>query len=140
MKEYPFAIPVVGALIFNQQKQIFLVQSSGKFGDSWIIPGGKVSAQETMAEGLKREIREETNLALEQIHFLGVREYIKPHVHFIFLEHCAVAIEPQHVQLNEEATQWGWFGLKDALALNLAAPTRLLIEERFANAKLIIFS
>ena len=38
------------------------MQSSGKFGDEWIIPGGKVSFGEGMDAALRREIKDEANL------------------------------------------------------------------------------
>lgn len=139
MSKQEFALPAVGALIFDFEKRLFLMQSSGKFGDEWIIPGGKVNFGETLEEALKREIREETGLILSQCSFLGVRDYIKPDKHFIFLEFAAKANNPDQVVLNEEATQHGWFNQSELSKLNIAAPTRALIDERLNLALKSIF-
>src|SRR5690554_5947302 len=101
-QSHRFPQAIVGALIFNERNQLFLMRSSGKYGDQWIIPGGKVDFGETIIDALKREIREETQLELENIRFAGVRELIETDRHFIFLEHTALAQPPYSVQLNNE--------------------------------------
>ena len=107
------------------------MRSSGKYGDQWIVPGGKVDFGETMIAGLKREIREETNLELVKINFKGVRELIEPTRHFIFLEFSATASNPDQVVLNNESTEYGWFRKSQLKDLNIAKPTLELIDERW---------
>lgn len=125
-----FAIPVVGALIFDEENRLFLMQSNGKFGDQWIVPGGKVHVGERLEEALRREIKEETNLDLSDVRFLGVREMINPRNHFIFLEFSARARAPYRVVLNDEAVEYGWFTAETLGSIQLAGPTRDLIQER----------
>jgi len=127
-----FPRAVVGALVFNKDKErLFLMRSSGKFGSQWIIPGGKVDFGESLEDALKRELLEETNLNLKDIEFKGVRELVESHRHFIFLEYTAIATNPDQVILNSEATEFGWFTKNDLLQLDIATPTRTLIEERW---------
>jgi ADP-ribose pyrophosphatase YjhB (NUDIX family) len=135
MSTSAFAIPAVGPLIFDDAGNLFLMQSSGKFGDDWIIPGGKVSFGETMEQALVREIREETALKLTSVEFLGLREFIEEKRHFIFLEFVAVAENPADVVLNEEATRSGWFTREQLAALTIAGPTRTLLNERYETAR-----
>ena len=85
------------------------MQSSGKFDDQWIVPGGKVDFGEKMTDGLLREIKEETNLEVSDVKFLGVRELIEPSRHFVFLEFSAFASDSSRVKLNHEATAFRWF-------------------------------
>ena len=125
-----FAIPVVGALLFNEKDELFLMQSSGKFGDEWIVPGGKVSFGESLENALRREIKEETNLELTNIQFLGVREMITETKHFIFLEHAATVLGDQDVLLNNEAVGFKWFLPESLKAIQIAGPTLSLIDER----------
>ncbi|WP_171684744.1 NUDIX domain-containing protein [Paenibacillus planticolens] len=124
-----YAIPVVGALILDRQNRLFLMKSSGKFKDDWIIPGGKIECGETMIEALKREIKEETNLNIENIQFLGVREQINSDKHFIFIEHIATTINSDEVIINSEAVDFGWFTKSQLNSISIATPTKLLIEE-----------
>ena len=127
-----FAIPVVGALIFNDQNELFLMQSSGKFGDEWIVPGGKVHFGERLEAALRREIKEETSLDLGDIKFLGVREMIDGKNHFVFLEYSARPRPPYRVVLNHEAVEYRWFTPDELKAIKMAGPTQELIRERIA--------
>ncbi len=122
---------IVGAHIFDTQERLFLMRSSGKYGDEWIIPGGKVDFGETILAGLKREIKEETNLDLHDIQFCGVRELVESERHFIFLEHKARALNTADVRLNNEATEFGWFAKADLEHIKIAAPTLELIHEHW---------
>lgn len=129
----PIPRAIVGALIFNQQQRVFLMRSSGKYGSQWIIPGGKVDFGESINDALKREILEETNLIIGSIKFCGIRELIEPSRHFIFLEHTAIAQNPDDVILNQESTEYGWFSREDISNLDVAKPTLELIDERWSR-------
>jgi len=122
---------IVGALIFDKDKRIFLMRSSGKFGDQWIVPGGKVDFGESITNALEREILEETNLKITNINFVGVRELVEKDRHFIFLEHTAIADNIDLVKLNNEATEYGWFKKSELKNINVAKPTLEMIEERW---------
>jgi len=52
------------ALIYIKDKQVLVTLSKGK--DTWYIPGGKREGDETDAEALTREIKEELNVELVQ--------------------------------------------------------------------------
>lgn len=45
---------IVGALIVDRSGRIFLMKSSGKYADQWIMPGGKVDFGETVVSALLR--------------------------------------------------------------------------------------
>lgn len=124
-KKYPKAI--VGGLIYNSRGELFLMQSFGKYQDQWIVPGGKVDWGESVQVAFIREVREETNLQIENVEFLGIRELIEPERHFIFLEHQATAKNANDVKLNEEAQHFGWFTQQTLNTINIAPPTRDLI-------------
>lgn len=54
------------AIILNEQKEILLAQRAIKpFVGAWDMPGGHIYADETIKQGLKREVREELNVACE---------------------------------------------------------------------------
>ncbi len=42
----------------------------------WIVPGGHVEFGESMADAVKREMKEETNLDVDVVKFLGFKEHI----------------------------------------------------------------
>ncbi len=60
-------------IIFNEQQQVFLTKRSMQVshGGFWEFPGGKLEAQETPAQALIRELREETGIEVEEYTFLN---------------------------------------------------------------------
>lgn len=129
----PYPVVAAGALIFDSDNRLFLMQSSGKYGEEWIVPGGKVGYHEKAVNALQREIVEETNLYLENIEFLSYRDYITSGKHFLFLEFKAFTTGSISVKINEEARTYGWFSKEDLEKLPIALPTRQLIDSYYGS-------
>jgi phosphoglycolate phosphatase len=128
------AIPVatVGALVFDQAGQVLMVRTR-KWSNRWGIPGGKIKHRETALEALRRELKEETNLDVDEVRFVLVQDCIDSpefyrEAHFILLNYTAVRTGSAPVQLNDEAEEFRWMPLDEALRLPLNKPTRVLIE------------
>jgi 16S rRNA (cytidine1402-2'-O)-methyltransferase len=126
------AIPIVtvGALIYNEWREVLMIRTH-KWSDLWGIPGGKIKAGETAEAALVREIKEETDLNVQQVRFVIVqdcvnsREFYKP-AHFVLLNYTCVA-EPGEVVLNDEAEEFRWLSHSAAMELPLNTPTRVLL-------------
>ena len=127
-------VATVGALILHQDGRVLLMKTH-KWSDRWGIPGGKVKRGETCEEALRREIREETALELQDIRFVMVQDCIEPpefqhSAHFLLLNYVAVCTSAApEVVLNDEAEEFQWLHWKDAMAMELNIPTRILMEE-----------
>jgi ADP-ribose pyrophosphatase YjhB (NUDIX family) len=125
-------VVTVGALIFNAPGQALMIRTR-KWSHLWGIPGGKIKFGERSVEALRREIKEETGLDIEEIKFVFVQDCIHSKefyrdAHFVLLNYtCRCAGEPR-VQLNDEAQEFRWLSIDDALAMELNQPTRILIE------------
>jgi ADP-ribose pyrophosphatase YjhB (NUDIX family) len=122
----------VGALIFNAAGQALMIRTQ-KWSHLWGIPGGKIKFGEKSAEALRREIKEETGLDIEEIQFVFVQDCIRSKefyrdAHFVLLNYTCRCVGEPVVQLNDEAQEFRWGTLDDALAMELNQPTRLLIE------------
>jgi len=126
----PYPQPVVGALILNNNK-LFLMKSH-KWNNKWVIPGGRVELGENLNTALTREIKEETSLDINEIEFLGFFEFIFDECywkkkHFIFFDFVCKT-NSTNVILNEEAQEFKWVLLKNALEMDLEPYTRKSIK------------
>jgi phosphoglycolate phosphatase len=125
-------IATVGALIHDEHGRLLMIRTH-KWGHRWGIPGGKIRRGESSIDALRREIREETALEIDDIRFVMVQdsidspEFMKPE-HFILLNYLARS-HGGDVRLNEEAEEFRWLDAADALRLDLNQPTRILLEE-----------
>ena len=70
-----------GALIFNDQGEVFLAQRGPKARNEvgkWEFPGGAVEFGETCEKAIVREIKEEFEIQIEVVEFLEVVNHILP--------------------------------------------------------------
>jgi 8-oxo-dGTP diphosphatase len=81
---------------------------------TWTMPGGKLHFGETFEEGAKREVLEETGIALKKVKVICVNQDMVETAHFITIglfsddfDGDASVMEP------DEITEWRWFGLDD---------------------------
>ena len=96
---------VVGVLLVNDKKEIFLARSP-KWKNSWAIIGGGIEFGESFEECGTREVKEETNLDVTNLSFLHIQESIlspdfEGKKHFIFINFIGETVETQ-VILNDE--------------------------------------
>ena len=125
-------ICTVGALIFNPAKQVLMIRTQ-KWSGLWGIPGGKIKYGEPSIDALKREIKEETDLDISNVQFVLVQDCIHSkefyrEAHFVLLNYTCETRDGTNVKLNEEAQEFKWVSLDQALAMELNRPTRILLE------------
>jgi phosphoglycolate phosphatase-like HAD superfamily hydrolase/ADP-ribose pyrophosphatase YjhB (NUDIX family) len=124
-------IVTVGGLIFNGTGHVLMVRTH-KWSDLWGIPGGKVKWGEPSVEALRRELREETDLAVTDIEFVLVQDCIHSkefyrEAHFVLLNYTCRCAGAPAVKLNDEAREFRWVTMAQALELPLNQPTRTLL-------------
>ena len=112
--------PTVGALIFDPVGRLFLMKSH-KWAGRYVVPGGHVELGETLEAALRREVAEETGLAIRDVRFVCTQEFIydpafwQPR-HFIFFD-FACRTGQTDVTLNDEAEAYVWATVDEALRL-----------------------
>lgn len=126
-------VPTVGAVIFNDAGRVLMIRTR-KWSHLWGIPGGKIKWGERSEDALRRELKEETDLDISDIRFVLVQDCILSQefyrdAHFILLNFTCRARGEQAVKLNDEAQEWRWVTMEEALAMELNTPTRVLLEK-----------
>ena len=124
--------PTVGGIIFNPEDEILLVRSM-KSKDRYVIPGGHIELGETMEDALKREILEETGLAIRDLQLVSVQQFVfrdsfHEKRHFIFIDYICRA-DTKDVKLNDEHQDFLWLPLDKAFELPLETFTARLLDE-----------
>jgi phosphoglycolate phosphatase-like HAD superfamily hydrolase/ADP-ribose pyrophosphatase YjhB (NUDIX family) len=124
-------IVTVGGLIFDGSGLVLLVRTH-KWSNLWGIPGGKIKWGETSVEALRRELREETSLEIADIKFVLVQDCIHSKefyrdAHFVLLNYTCRCAVPAVVKLNDEAREFRWVTLEQALTMAVNQPTRNLL-------------
>ncbi|OGF23737.1 nucleotide exchange factor GrpE [Candidatus Falkowbacteria bacterium RIFCSPLOWO2_12_FULL_45_13] len=131
---------VVAAVIYNDQGEILLTQCA-KWGDCWQIPGGHVEPGETCGQALKREIREETGLEIDNIKLNDLQDCIYPKdfsrkAHFVFLDYSARLAGGKMAEKNREMEDFKWIKPEQALKeLKLNPYTKISVEKFIENRK-----
>ena len=131
-------IVTVGALISDPAGRVLMVRTH-KWSNLWGIPGGKIKWGEPSVEALRREIKEETDLAVTDIEFALVQDCIHSKefyrdAHFVLLNYTCRCVGEPAVKLNDEARDYRWLPPVEALTLPLNHPTRTLLLEVMRRA------
>ncbi|MFH1523210.1 MAG: nucleotide exchange factor GrpE [Patescibacteria group bacterium] len=117
--EYPRV--VVGALIFNEKDELFLMKTV-QWKNRYTLPGGKLEIGEDFIEAVKREVKEETNMDIEDVELFHVyngkdieKEYTLGVKHFVFFDYKAKVKGSPKIELNEEGIDYKWLKVEDWL-------------------------
>ncbi len=92
----------VGAIIEDDNGRILLVkhkkERGGAWQDKWICPGGELEYGETIQEGIKREVKEETQLEIELTEALPAFDTImktgnQAFLHVVYIDYLAKVVK-----------------------------------------------
>lgn len=103
--------------------------------DCWSLPGGKQEYDETFFEGAKREVKEETNLDIDDLELFSAADDIQPDKHYITLQIIARSFSGKlKVMEPEKEDEWKWFSL-DKLPEKIYSPSKKFIKAYLKSQK-----
>ena len=111
------------AFIFDDDGRILLLEHVFRPDSGWGVPGGFLSKAEQPEEGLRRELREEIGIEIEDVEILFARTLPRPRQIEIYFRARAIG-EPEPCSF--EIITASWFALDD-LPSELSKDQRRLI-------------
>jgi mutator protein MutT len=110
-------VPTLGVsgIVFNNQKQILLIQRNQPPAmGCWSIPGGKLEAGESLAEACQREIKEETELDVEVKNIVAVVERRIEGFHYVIIDYLALLVDEETSQpiAQSDVSEARWVSLE----------------------------
>jgi ADP-ribose pyrophosphatase YjhB (NUDIX family) len=126
-----------GALILSKStKRILLLQkSSGKHYGKWGLVGGTHNTDETIWEGLSREIEEELSFLPQIIKTIPLEKFVSNDSLFNFSTYLCVVDSEFMPVLSQEHMAWGWFNL-NTLPKPLHKALDLSLKNKIFQAKI----
>lgn len=123
----------VSAVVTDERARVLLLDHAFR-APSWGIPGGYLEKGEQPEDGLRRELREETGLEVEQIELAFTRAFRRPpQVEIIFRCHAhADDLNANHS--NFEIKQARWFA-PDEFPPELTRTQRRIINRAMSSLK-----
>ena len=113
-----------GAVIFNDKREVLLLKHRFRAGSGWGMPGGFMEQGEQAIEALRRELREEIGLEVDDVELFAVRSFNKPkQVEVLFRARANAQVR----SLTMEVERAEWFAL-DSLPAGLPRDQRVYIE------------
>lgn len=104
-----FAV-TVGGVVTDARGRVLLLKHRFRPGAGWGMPGGFMETDEQAEETLRRELREEIALEVDELKFFTVRAFKKPRqVEIVF--RCQARGNPD--QLSFEIQKAAWFFLSE---------------------------
>jgi 8-oxo-dGTP pyrophosphatase MutT (NUDIX family) len=128
---------MVSLLILVKGNKFLLLKRSEDdhaFSGFWGLPGGHVEKNESIEEGLKREIEEELGISIKNF-FLLTKDFSENNEIFVFVSND-LNLEYNQIILNEEHTNFGFFNLFEIQSLSKVIPSTIkYIIEYLKNTK-----
>ena len=114
-----------GAVILNKEGEVLLLNHVFRAGSGWGIPGGFLERDEQPDEALRRELREEAGMELDDLKIAFIRTLKRPgQVEIIYRCRAQGKAAPQGYEIKSAA----WFS-PDRLPPDLSRDQRWIIRQ-----------
>jgi len=139
-REYPEQpIVGVGALIIDARRILLVRRGAEPLKGKWSIPGGVLEVGESLIVAVKREVLEETGLAVEPREVAGVVERIIPdgdgrtQYHYVLVDYLCKLLSGD-VRAGSDVDDARWVPQNQLDAYDIPDFTRQMIDKVLASA------
>ena len=140
VREYPQSpVVAVGGIILDGGKVLLVRRGQEPLLGQWSIPGGAVEVGEQLPEALRREILEETGLAVRVGEIVEVLDRIihdeqgKVRYHYVLADYLC-RVEGGRLQPASDASEASWADRATLAPYALRPETLRVIEKAFSQA------
>jgi len=140
-REYPERPVVgVGGVIIADGRTLLIRRGNAPLEGEWSIPGGTLEVGETLVEGVRRELAEETGIEVCVIDLIEVFERIFPDAegrtqyHFVILDYLCEAAGGS-ARAGSDVTDVAWAGEAELGKYSLTPTATRVIKKAFQMAR-----
>lgn len=134
-RTYP-KTPLVGVgAVVPDGNRVLLVRRAYEPGKGlWSVPGGLIEVGETVEEAVRREVEEETGVAVRVDRLIGVFDNIvrdedgKVRFHYVLIDYLAQPVGGE-VRLSKETLDACWVNLEDVKNLQMTKTALKLLSQ-----------
>jgi len=140
-REYPnLPIVGVGGVIISNHRALLIQRGSPPLEGHWSIPGGLLEIGETLLEGVKRELREETGIEVRPLDLIEVFERIeldgsgRARYHYVVLDYLCEAVSGE-AHAGSDVTDVAWASAEELAQFSLSSTATRVILKAFEMAR-----
>ena len=151
-REYPDQpIVGVGGVVIDAGRALLIRRGSPPLENQWSIPGGMLELGETLEQGVRRELAEETGLDVNVIGLIEAFERIdpapagasgnpgradatRPQYHFVILDYLCEG-RSGTLRAGSDAKEFAWAREDELEKFNLTAAAMRVLKKGFAMAR-----
>jgi 8-oxo-dGTP diphosphatase len=130
----------VGGVVISSGRALLVRRGGPPLEGEWSIPGGMLEVGETLFEGVRRELAEETGLEVRVMELIEVFERIsldatgKPKYHFVVLDYLCEVLQGE-ARAGSDVTAVAWAAPSDLPKYSLTETAARVIEKAFEMAR-----
>lgn len=140
-REYPL-LPIVGigGVIVSHGRALLVKRGKPPLEGQWSIPGGLLEIGETLMEGVRREMREETGMDVRPLDLIDVFERIeldgggKARYHYVVLDYLCEATGGE-ARAGDDVTHVAWASAEELEQYSLSSTATRVILKAFEIAR-----
>jgi ADP-ribose pyrophosphatase YjhB (NUDIX family) len=132
-------IVAMGAVVFHGREVLLVKRANPPAQGQWSLPGGKLKLGESLLQGIRRELEEETGLRIEGQELLEVLESVwradngQVEFHYILFDYLCRS-EQRRLRPGSDALDAAWFQPEQLSSLGLWPETLRVINLALAKA------